>query len=130
MPNESIYYVDYIYDGANVRSEDILDIASLDSLWGKDMDEPFIAIRNLKVTQDMLKLMSPDKNPTMKITLPNKISLIKFGVSEDEYNNFYSDGFLLIDIVGRCNINEWNGNIIPQIMIEDYNILSVNKYVF
>lgn len=130
MPNEPIYYVDYIYDGVNVRSEDILDIASLDSLWGKDMDEPFIAIRNLKVTQDMLKLMSPDKNPTMKITLPNKISLIKFGVSEDEYNNLHSDGFLLIDIVGRCNMNEWNGNITPQIMIEDYNILSINKYVF
>ena len=27
-----------------------------------------------------------------------------------------------ITVVGRANINEWGGNITPQIFIEDYEI--------
>ncbi|MGN0992842.1 MAG: hypothetical protein ACI4PE_02865 [Bacilli bacterium] len=70
------------------------------------MDEPYIAIHNLKVSKDMLTLMSPDKKPTLKITLPNKVSLIKFNSSEEEYEQLLSDGYVAIDIVGKCNINE------------------------
>ena len=33
--------------------------------------------------------MSRDKNPTLKITLPNGMSLIKFGSSEEEYEQMH-----------------------------------------
>lgn len=129
--DEAVYYVDYIYNGHEVNGNHILDIARLNHLWGKDMDEPFIAIKNLKVTKDMLTLMSPDKKPTLKITLPNKVSLIKFGSSQEEYDKLFSEmGYVEIDVVGRCNKNEWNGWVTPQIFIEDYDVIDKAKYIF
>lgn len=131
MSDEPIYYVDYIYEGCNVNPENILDIASLDDLWGKEMDEALVAIKNLKVTKDMITLMSPDKRPTLKITLPNKVALIKFNSNEEEYENLLSEeGYIAIDVVGKCNQNNWLGKIYPQILIEEYQIVGQCKYCF
>ena len=44
MSDEAIYYVDYIYKNNQINPTNILDIANLENLWGKDMDEPFIAV--------------------------------------------------------------------------------------
>lgn len=130
MPNEPIYYVDYIYEGCNVEKQDILSIAALEGLWGKNMDEPLVAIENLKVSSDMLTLMSPDKKPTLKITLPNKVCLIKFNSSQEEYESLLSEGYIAIDVVGKCNANVWNGNTTAQIQIEDYQKIGESKYCF
>ena len=130
MSEEPLYYVDYIYDGINVNPENILDIADMDNLWGKDIDESLIAIKDLKVTKDMVTLMSADKNPTLKITLPNKVSIIKFGSSQEEYERFIGDGYVSIDIIGKCNKNEWCGYVNAQILVEDYEIVDFNKYFF
>ena len=67
MQSEPIYYVDYIYKGVDVNSENILDIANLNDLWGQGVEEAYIAIHDLKVTSSMITLMSPDKKPTLKI---------------------------------------------------------------
>ena len=130
MPNEPLYYVDYIYDGVNVNPQNILDIADMDSYWGKDFEEALIAIKGLKVTNDMVTLMSPDKTPTLKITLPNKISIIKFGSSQEEYEKIVTSGYIEMDIIGKCNKNEWQGYITPQIFMEDYEIVDSQKYYF
>ena len=130
-PDEAIYYVDYIYKGVDVRRENILDIAELDYLWGKDMPESLVAIENLKITKDMITLMSPDKKPTLKITLPNKVSIVKFNSSQEEYNSLYSEhGAVEINLVGTCNKNEWNGYITPQVLVQDYEIVDRMQYVF
>lgn len=130
MSDEAVYYVDYIYRGNEVNSQHILDIADLDYLWGKDVDEPLIVIKGLKVTRDMVTLMSPDNKPTLKITLPNKISLVKFGSSQEEYESLARNGYLEIDFIGKCNKNVWNGYVTPQIFIEDYEIVDHVKYLF
>lgn len=131
MPEEPVYYVDYIYSGVEVNPSHVLDIADLDYLWGKDVDEPYIAIKNLKISKDMITLMSPNNKPTLKITLPNKISLIKFGSNEDEFNTLYpGEGCVELNIIGRCNKNTWNGYVYPQIYIEDYEIIDRAKYIF
>jgi single-stranded-DNA-specific exonuclease len=130
MPSEALYYVDYIYEGDKVNPQNILDIAEMDGFWGKDIDESLIAIKNLKVTKDMVTLMSPDKTPTLKIVLPNKVSIIKFGSSYEEYEKFNTDGYVEVDIVGKCNKNEWNGWVNAQILMEDYEIVDSCKYFF
>ena len=106
MQSEPLYYVDYIFRGVDVKPETILDIANLNDIWGQDMDESFICIENLKVVKENLTLMSPDKRPTLKITLPNKICLIKFGSSQEEYEKLLTDGYIELNIVGKCNMNE------------------------
>lgn len=130
MESEPLYYIDYIFKGVDVKPETILDIAGLTDLWGQDMDESLICVENLKVTKDNLTLMSPDKKPTLKITLPNKLSFIKFGSSQEEYEKLLSDGYIELNIVGKCNINEWMGHITPQIFIENYEIIGQSKYNF
>ena len=130
VSDEPIYYVDYIYNGIDVSSQAILDIASLDDLWGKDMDEPMVAIHDLKINEKMITLMSPDKKPTLKIILPNKVSLIKFNSSQEEYENLCSEGYIAIDVVGRCNQNIWMNYVNAQILIDDYEIISKAKYYF
>ena len=131
VTDEALYYVDYIYKNVDVNPQNILDIAELDDLWGKDMDEPQVAIEGLKITKEMLTLMSPDKKPTLKITLPNKVSILKFNSSQEEYEKLYSEhGAVEINLVGSCNRNEWNGYVTPQIFIDDYEIVDRVAYVF
>jgi single-stranded-DNA-specific exonuclease len=125
------YKVDFEFDCDNFNSQDIIKIAELKSIWGQGVEEPLIALTNIKITKDNLTLMSPDKNPTLKIVLPNGTSLIKFKVSEEEYEKLKTNyGYKVLSVVGRCERNIWNGNISPQIIIEDYEIISEIQYYF
>ena len=74
--------------------------------------------------------MSPDKNPTLKITLSNGTSLIKFKSSQEEFEELKTSGMITLNIVGRCERNIWNGKINPQIIIEDYEIAKKVEYYF
>ena len=58
--------------------------------------------------------MSPDRKPTLKIILPGGLTLIKFGSSQEEYDDLYTEtGCVVLNVVGTCNLNEWNGNFSP-----------------
>ena len=125
------YKVDYIFHNDDMNTNDILNIANLKSVWGQGVEEPLIAIERIKVYKDNVKLMSADKNPTLKITLPNGMSLIKFRSSKEEFDMFNSElGCVSINIVGRCERNIWNGIVSPQVMIEDYEIVGKTEYYF
>ena len=131
ISTEPIYYVDYIYNGVDVQAENILTIASLNNLWGKDFDEALVAVENLKISKDMITVYRKTNN-TLKISLPNKISLMKFNATDEEcikLENF-EGAYLSLNLVGTCNKNEWMGNITPQILIEDYEIIGQSKYNF
>jgi single-stranded DNA-specific DHH superfamily exonuclease len=122
------YKVDFIFDANNFSSFDILEIANLKSIWGQGIDEPYIAIENIKVTSKNLYLM---KSNTLKIVLPNGMSLIKFRVSDEEYKALYSElGCVTINVVGTCERNVYNGIISPQVTIENYEIVSKSEYYF
>lgn len=125
------YKVDFIFSGADFRGKDIVEIAELKSLWGQGVDEPFVAIEHINVYAGNIVLMSPDKSPTLKITLPNGTSLIKFKSSQEEYEKLHSEtGCITINVVGKCERNVWNGTVTPQIIIEDYEIVGEQKYYF
>lgn len=125
------YKVDFIFNGADFRGTDIVEIAELKSLWGQGVDEPFVAIEHINIYAGNIVLMSPDKSPTLKITLPNGTSLIKFKSSQEEYEKLCSEsGCITINVVGKCERNIWNGTVTPQIIIEDYEIIGEQKYYF
>lgn len=131
ISNEPIYYVDYIYNNTEINKQNIIDIANLDNLWGQGISESYIAIEHLKISKDMVTIYAKSAN-TLKISLPNKIELIKFKASEEECELLQTknEGYVELEIVGRASLNEWNGNITPQIIIENYNIIKLNKYYF
>lgn len=125
------YFVDFEKNANNFDPDIILTISEYKYLWGTEVKEPKIAIKNINVTKDNIVLMSKDKNPTIKITLPNRVALLKFKSNEEEFENLFSkSGCVVIDVVGTCAINEWNGKITPQIFIENYNIIKRQEYFF
>lgn len=124
------YDVDFVYMANDFKAQDILDIGSMKSLWGKGVDESFIVIRGIKITKSNIALMSRDKNPTFKITLPNGTSIIKFGSSVEEYESLLSEGYTEIDVIGTAAINEWNGNITPQILVKEFEVVGKQEYYF
>lgn len=131
MPNEAIYYVDYIYQENNINPDYILSIANMEDLWGKDMDQPLICIEHIKVSSDMVTVYQKKDN-TLKITLPNGISLMKFKATDEECYKLQNQGFgyTELNIIGKTNRNEWMGHISPQIFIEQYEVIDSDKYVF
>lgn len=126
------YKVDFIYNSSTLKNKDLLEIAGLKSLWGQNLEEPFLVIENLAVTTDMLTLMSKDKNPTLKIQLPNGVSCIKFRSNEEEFEALMPKdlGCTIVNLVGTAQNNEWNGLITPQIKIEDYEIIGKQEFYF
>lgn len=124
------YDVDYEYMSNDFKAQDIIDIGSMKSLWGKGIDEAMVVIKGIKITSNNITLMSANKNPTIKITLQNGTSLIKFGASQSEFESLKSSGYTEIDIIGTCAINEWQGMITPQILIKDYEVVGKQDYYF
>ena len=124
------YDVDYEYMSNDFKAQDIIDIGSMKSLWGKGVDEAMVVIKGIKITSNNITLMSANKNPTIKITLQNGTSLIKFGASQSEFESLKSSGYTEIDVIGTCAINEWQGMITPQILIKDYEVIGKQDYYF
>ena len=125
------YFVDFIFDAEILSSEDVLQIANYEGLWGQGIEEPFILVKNLKVSKDNIALL---KETTLKITIPadgQDISLIKFGSSKSEFESLCSDlGYVTINVIGHFQKNIWNGNVSPQINIEDFEIVGRAVYYF
>ena len=124
------YNVDFIFSASNFNGNDILKIAELKSLWGQGVAEPFIAITDIRVSKNNITLMSPDNKPTLKIKLANGVEIIKFKSSKEEYESLVTEGYLMMDIVGRCESNTWGGKTTPQVLVEDYEITNSVKYYF
>ena len=51
-------------------------------------------------------------------------------VSKEEFEDLKSSGYVEIDVIGTCAINEWQGIITPQILIKDYEIVGKQDYYF
>lgn len=124
--------VDIIYQGVNFPKKDILKVAELKSIWGQNIPEPLIAVEHINITDKNIQLLSPDKNPTLKIALSNGVELIKFGSSEEEYESLIPEGngCITINIVATCGANVWGGQVTPQLAIKDYEIINAQKYYF
>ena len=117
---EKVHPVDFMYTEKNIKAEDLLEIGGMRSVWGQGVPEPLIYV-HAKIRPCDVTLMSPDKKPTLKITVGG-VSFIKFFSSMSQYDEFvkgdsyYAD----VEIIGKCNLNEWQGRITPQVFISEY----------
>lgn len=121
--SEPVFFVDYLWDAKKVDGEKILDIAELGFLWGSNMPESKVGVKNVTITSDKIVLMGEKKN-TIKILLPNGVNVIKFFATEEEIEALTpAEGTeIKVDLVGTCNKNEWNGETTPQIILDDYEV--------
>lgn len=124
--------VDFIINSNQLAPEFILDIGKLHYIWGQEISEPLIAIEHIAITQDNLNIIGK-KEDTIKIMLPNGISLMKFGSTADEIETLTpetSAGCVIINVLGMCNINNYNSQEYPQIIINEYEIVGRQSYYF
>lgn len=130
MPDEAVHFVDYIYRGTDVSENQLLDITTLQNVYGKDVSESYVAVEHLKVTADMVQVYTK-KNNTIKVTLPNKVSIMFFDADEDLCDRLQNtQGYIEMNIVGTPNRNEYMGWVNAQIMVEEYEITGESRYIF
>lgn len=121
IPQEPVYWVDYIWRERDIDTSIILKIAESRDWWGQGIPEPYVALENISIGVHNVQLLSPDKHPTLKIHLNCGLDIMKFKSSQEEYERF-TEPNTQITLVGRCNRNEWNGRVTPQIIVEDFEL--------
>lgn len=119
--SEAVYWIDYLWNGKNnVDPQIIEEIAGL-NIYGQNIPEGRVAIQGLDLSECYVTLMSPDKHPTLKIDCGD-FEIIKFGSSREEFERFVADEHLVLDVVCECGVNEWNGVVTPQLLVQDYEL--------
>lgn len=127
IPTTPIYEVDYFFNFPSQKDgEIIMDIADMNDYWGQDVNRSYVGIR-FKITNNNFNIL---KAKTLKITLDNGVSLIKFNGTLDDIKNFTTEGWVEVIAYCKCNKNEWNGVTTPQLIIEDYEIIDSCLYLF
>lgn len=127
IPHEPVYWVDFIWLKNQVDPGIILDIAKHKDLWGQNIPEPYICLKDIPLNAGNVQLLAADRNPTIKIHLDCGVDIMKFKSSQEEYESLIEPN-TYITLVGRTNINEWNGRVTAQIMCEDYEL--EQKWIF
>ena len=125
------YKVDFIIDAKRMTDSkfDLYNLIEYSNIWGQEVQQPLIAVKDLVITKENLQLM---KGTTLKIIAPAEpdISLIRFRSSEQEYEILCAPdlGCVTIDVIGVCERNSYNDK--PQIIIKDYEIKDRQDYYF
>ena len=105
--------MDYDFKEIDNNNQRILEIAGMNDYWGQDIDRAYVNI-NFKITSSNFQIM---KSNTLKFNLPNGLSIIKFNGTEEEINQFTTTGYLEVNAICKCNKNEWNGQVYPQLIM-------------
>ena len=124
---EKCYSVNFIRDAMDNDIDNLIrDVGEYGYIWSNQNDEPTLYIDNIILSANEIQIIGTNRD-TIKF-IKNGITYIKFKANEliDELSGMKD---IIMKIVGRCNINEWNGIKNPQIIIDDYEIID-NMYGF
>lgn len=118
-----VYWVDYIWDENTIDPQAILELGGLE-LYGQEIPESQVVVENIRLSETNVTLMGAKRN-TIKV-MCGSVACILFGTDEDTYQKFI-EGDKQLTIVGVPNCNEWNGNVLPQILIDDYELTEAEE---
>lgn len=119
--NENIYEVDLVVDGENPYLGTIItNLGQLNEIWGQGIEEPLIVIENIHLNKANVQGIGTNKD-TVKFTV-NGVTYIKFK-DENLLGKLTENDTMKVTILGKANLNEWQGEITPQIIIENYEII-------
>ena len=119
---EKVYSVDFRIPFDEMSFEFIKDICDLKYIYSTNIQEPLIYIENVKVSTQNIKLMGEGKN-TIKIET-DEVDFIRFKSNEEMYSNMVDwKDEVILNIVGRASINEYNGKLTGQIFVDEWEVL-------
>lgn len=117
---EGVYDVNFVRAAADKDIEDLIfDLDKYEDTWGQNNPQALIYIHDLNITKDDCQIMGRNKD-TLKIT--------KFGIA---YMKFFAKDLIQelsqmneikINLIGKPNLNYFNGFYTPQIFIESYEL--------
>ena len=98
----------------------IEDLDKYRHIWSQQNQQPLIYVTDLHFTHADIQIMGKNKD-TLKI-VKNGVAYMKFFAKEliKELNGI--DGDIKVEIVGKPNLNCWNGTITPQLFIEQIEV--------
>jgi len=122
------YEVDFVIEADDL---DIVFIKAMDELkdfYGQGIEESLVYINNIKINKSDINLMGKNSD-TIKFTYNDEIIFIKFKVNENDLilkwlNDWENDDeFIVINVIGKAGLNNFNGILTPQVIIEDYQVI-------
>lgn len=127
---EGNYAVDFILNFKDLTNSDYYLIDTYRYLWGTGVAEPLFAIINIPLFPENIKVMGQNKD-TAKYDYSGK-SFIKFHLPKnDKFLNLASNYDIkksyIMNVVGKVSMNHFAGRVIPQVMMEDYDIIEIDK---
>ena len=125
--NEGVYDVDFIITNNSVDLEELItDLCRGAKFWGQANPEPVIAVEGMRVKRTDISIIGSNSD-TIRFTY-NGIVYLKFKANDliNKLKDIHDD--MLINIVGRANVNRWGGRITPQILIDDMEIKSLEGF--
>lgn len=128
LSDELVYNVDGVFNEKTLNKAVIESVARHNDIWGTTVSEPIFAIE-VTVNAEDIELMGKNKN-TIKIKYKD-ISFIKFFSSEEVYDDMVKNKAIKLTVIGKFATNEFNGNVTPQIKIDDMKYeAGVKKFLF
>ena len=119
--DDVVYEVDYwFHTGEPIDEQMLLEMASYDNLWGNSIPQPKFAI-DLNYNSRDIKVMGADSS-SLKIST-DKVDFVAFKC-KDLINELQQQESGHITIIGRPQINEWNGKKRLQMMIDDIDVFN------
>ncbi|MED3562395.1 DHH family phosphoesterase [Bacillus xiapuensis] len=117
---EPVYEVDFMVPAESMNDYIVKEIVKLSDLWGKDVEEPFILVEKIPISESDVSLMG-QKQDTISI-LHNSIKYMFFRQSEDVYNQINEGNY--ITIVGKGSVNEYKGQKTYQLIVDNFHVFS------
>lgn len=128
--NSNFYEVDFERQALSKDLPLIIeDLEKYKHIWSQRNNQPLLHITDLHFSKKNIKIMGK-KEDTLKIE-KNGIAYMKFFAKDmiEEIKQIPGDE-IKMEVVGKTNLNEWNGTIIPQVFIESYEIKADNLLDF
>lgn len=123
---EKIYRVDFILDPEELNYEFICETDQLKDYYGQNISEVLVLIKNIRINTNDIKIIG-EKKDTWKFSVNDELSIIKFKCNAEDkviqtIDNNWGGEELILNIIGRPGINDFNNIKVPQIAIVDYEI--------
>jgi len=128
---ENTYVVDFVLNQDEITTYLINEINKLESIIGQGIDECRVAIENLIINKEDIQLLGKESNTITFVK--NDIKYIQFKCRQgnllfDWINDTWDENDAVeINLVGKPSVNEYGGIKMPQIMIDDFNIIRFIK---
>jgi single-stranded-DNA-specific exonuclease len=117
---EDIYVVDFEIECKSLNEKLIYEICELEDVWGKDVEEPYLVVKNININDCEVELLGKQEN-TISIQYGD-IKFMIFKTDKFEYEKIKNAK--KIDVIGKANINIYNDQEYPQIIVETYEIFT------